>query len=259
MKALSLAIQATFHSVSGLLGNRVSSSSFFFLLLTSQLRSSAIVTATMRALLRYFGLEASQFGSDTEWAEWIMAAEAEQLKIAAGLQDRVAQWFNRPMAMNFSGPRPVLNPLGGITLDLLVNTPMYVIWSNKAEESGVVHTSLRSLWEKDPQVKECMQMVARLPALFDHHSWTRTQLCDAIDQNFNLRHQMLGVGVGVFNLEMVTMARSLGLAAKQAGSGGAIFCVPRTDLSAGQEEEFRETLKVKGYVLCKVAPVVGTN
>lgn len=220
--------------------------------------SSAIVTATMRALLQYYRFEASDFGSDAEWAQWIMEAETKHLKIAAGLQDRVAQWFARPMVMDFSGERPALKPVSSVVLAHLVATPMYVIWSTKSEESGVVHASLRSLWEKDEEVKQCMRRVAQLPALLSGEvPFTRAQLCDAMDENFNLRHKMLGPeNVGVYNLEMVTLARQHGFAAKQAGSGGAVFCVPRADLSDKEVAAIRVSLRERGYVLCRVAPVI---
>jgi len=103
--------------------------------------------------------------------------------------------------------------------------------------------------------------LAQLPALLsDEAPFTRAQLCDAMDENFNLRHKMLGPeNVGVYNLEMVTLARQHGFAAKQAGSGGAVFCVPRADLSDKEVAAIRVSLRERGYVLCRVAPVVSSK
>lgn len=210
--------------------------------------SSAIIVACMRALLVYCGLSKASLGTDSQWSVWVLEAEQINLKIAAGLQDRVAQWFSRPMRMDFSGPSPSFWPLEGSVFQKLLQTPLYVVVSLDAEESGVVHASLRQLYDQHQYVRDHMTELAQLPKVLDQ-DFTRTTLCDAMDRNFELRKAMLGPGIGKVNVDMVELARANGMAAKQCGSGGAIVCVPRE--SGFSEPNMLAVFSAKGYTVYK--------
>jgi hypothetical protein len=71
----------------------------------------------------------------------------------------MAQWYSQPMYMDFFGAGPQLRPLEAAVTLRLLQTPMFVVYSSKSEESGVVHTSLRSLWEASQDVRDTMVQV----------------------------------------------------------------------------------------------------
>lgn len=186
--------------------------------------------STVRALLNFYNFSPDEFGPPDVWANWIMEAETQQLRISAGLQDRVAQWFHRPMKMDFSGDKPILTPIDANTVSRMREWPLFVVYSaREAEESGVVHASLRSLFDSREDVRKHMRELADLTKVFDKPNFSRADLADAMDRNFELRKLMLGAGVAPVNIEMVELARRLGFAAKQTGSGGAVLCLSRTD------------------------------
>ena len=59
--------------------------------------SSAIITATMRAMCRFYRVSIPR----EELANLVLATERDELGIPAGLQDRVAQAYNEPVYMDF--------------------------------------------------------------------------------------------------------------------------------------------------------------
>jgi hypothetical protein len=81
-----------------------------------------------------------------------------------------------------------------------------------------------TLFDTNPAVREHMRELATLPQLLHTHTFSRSELCDAMDKNFDLRCAMLGAGVGAVNVEMVSVARSLGFAAKQVRLFGCLVC-----------------------------------
>ena len=60
--------------------------------------SSAIITATMRAMIRFFGIEIPK----PVLANLVLSVELDELGIKAGLQDRVAQVYETPVYMDFN-------------------------------------------------------------------------------------------------------------------------------------------------------------
>src|SRR4051794_34718214 len=95
--------------------------------------SSAIVIAVLRALLDAAG-EALAPG---ELAREALAAETEELGIAAGLQDRLVQAHEALLVMDFAaGSVEVLDPA--------LLPPLYVAWHPEAAgPSGAIHAALR--------------------------------------------------------------------------------------------------------------------
>lgn len=224
--------------------------------------SSAIIVATIRALLKFYRFSPSTFGDDTQWAIWIMEVETQLLKIAAGMQDRVAQWFGRPMYMDFANfaatkgaTLPTIEPLSEKVVQRLRQFHLFVVYSKKSEESGIVHTSLRSLYETEEHVRESMRKLTALPLILKEDDFSFEDLCSAVDTNFELRRSMLGESAtGQFNIHMVTLARENGFSAKQAGSGGAIVCLLKKEQMLAEEtlQEVKERFRTHGYELCRV-------
>ncbi len=73
-----------------------------------------------------------------------------------------------------------------------------------------------------------------------------------MNANFDLRRQIYGdPAIGDRNVEMIELARSLGMPAKFCGSGGAIITVCEDDvLFAKAQEAFLE----RGFILMRAEP-----
>lgn len=134
---------------------------------------------------------------------------------------------------------------------------MFVVFSKDSKESGVYHKNLRALYEANESVRNCMSKLADLPLLLLDNNFSDEQLFDSIDQNFNFRREMLGNSVGDFNLKMVNLARQNNLCAKQAGSGGAIFCMPRNNSNSISFEQLKAKFESEGFEISRVRPILG--
>jgi glucuronokinase len=175
--------------------------------------SSAIVIATLRALAGVGGITIER----EQLPALALAVETEELGIAAGLQDRVAQTYGGLTFMDFEhGSYEPLPP------SLL--PPLYVAWLPAAgAASGSAHAAVRARHERgEREVIGAMGTLARLAhearsALLagDHDAFAQ-----AIDAGHDVR-------ASIFELDprhtrLVERARSLGLCATYTGSGGAI-------------------------------------
>jgi glucuronokinase len=180
--------------------------------------SSAIVIATLRALCARHEVE---LGPE-RLAELALAVEVEDLGIAAGLQDRVAQAYGGLTFMDFTREPPRYLPLDPAGLP-----PLLVAWrARSAEPSGTVHGELRRRHEAgEPLIRETMAELAELAqaargavSRADHGELRR-----CADASFDARARMLELDRR--HVEMVCLAREAGAAANYAGSGGAIVCL----------------------------------
>jgi glucuronokinase len=185
--------------------------------------SSAIVIATLRALCERYG----EAIDDVELAELALAVEHDDLGIAAGLQDRIAQAFGGLTYMDFAHGR--YERLGPGLLP-----PLVVAWrADMGGSSGHVHGDLRARFERgDRVVREGMEDLARLAAAAraalvegDRRGFAR-----AVDGSFDVRQRMLSLEPA--HVEMVQTARQAGAAANYTGSGGAIVGVCRDERHA---------------------------
>ena len=183
--------------------------------------SSAIVTAVIRALMRFYGLEIPK----TLLPSLALAAETEELKIPAGLQDRVIQAYEGVVYMDFAKKlveadgHGYYEPLPKDCLPLL-----FVAYrAELAEGSEVVHSGLRVRFDRgEPAVVNAMKKFASFAergreALLAHDTATLAKLMDA---NFDLRRKICPLNPR--QVEMVEAARRLGAPCKFAGSGGAV-------------------------------------
>lgn len=183
--------------------------------------SSAIVTATMRAMMRFYQIDIPQHWLPT----LVLSVEKDELGISAGLQDRVIQAYEGIVYMDFD--RKVMEerhygiyePLNPPKLP-----PLYVAYDpERAEVSDVPHRNLRQLFERgDPTVVSAMQRYRDLTdkgrvALMSG-DWDA--LGRVMNENFDLRKTFMHIAPE--NQRMVEAARSTGASAKFCGSGGAI-------------------------------------
>jgi len=190
--------------------------------------SSAIVTAVMRALMRFYDLEIPT----TAIPSLALAAEAEELSIPAGLQDRVVQTYEGVVYMNFA--RELIEKQGHGHYEPLPKDclpPLFVAYSAEhAEGSEVTHSGLRVRFQRgEPAVVNAMKRFARFAqqgreALLAGDTKRVGELMNA---NFDLRRRIMALKPG--QVEMVETARRLGAPCKFAGSGGAVVGLYASD------------------------------
>jgi glucuronokinase len=180
--------------------------------------SSAIVIATLRALCE----RQEVVLAPDAMAELALSIEVDDLGIAAGLQDRVAQCYGGVTFMEFSGPEPRYERLDGVWLP-----PLLVAWRlASAEHSGLVHGDLRRRFDSGERaVRTAMAALAEAArharaALLaaDHDSLAR-----CVDQSYDARARIIELDPR--HVAMIELARAAGAAANYTGSGGAIVCV----------------------------------
>lgn len=186
--------------------------------------SSAIITATLRALLRFFEVSISLVIRPT------LALETETLElgIEAGLQDRVVQVYGGLVYMDFERAKLEAQGHGDYErMDPARLPPLYVAYRPDLEKnSGAVLSPLRQRVDGgDLTAINTLAQIAELAAegreaLLDQDVPRFRAL---MDRNFDLRRSILPISD--LNLELVSTARTAGASAKFAGSGGSIVGV----------------------------------
>ncbi|MGD2152164.1 MAG: hypothetical protein PVG79_02780 [Gemmatimonadales bacterium] len=190
--------------------------------------SSAIVTAALRALMAFYEIEIPK----QKQPGLILAAEADELGITAGLQDRVAQVYEGLVYMDFSEELMSEHGHGRYDpLDPKLLPRLYVAYQTQpAKVSGHALDDLRTRWERgDVQVIETLDRIA---ALADEGrdailARDREQLAGLMNANFDLRRRVMAISES--DLRLVEAARALGACAKLTGSGGAIVGICEDD------------------------------
>jgi glucuronokinase len=199
--------------------------------------SSAIVVATLRALCDLWSVALEPLAM----AELALSIEVDELGIAAGLQDRIAQTHDGLTFMDFgcSGPTAVRS------LDPALLPPLLVAWrTDSGGHSGEVHAPLRDRHiDGEPVVLEAMRALtgaahdaARAVSDGDHAA-----LRANVNASFDARRSMLALDPR--HVEMIKTARAAGAAANYAGSGGAIVAVC---LDAGHRTRVETALRQLG-------------
>ena len=117
--------------------------------------SSAIITATFRALMRFYEIEIPR----PILPNWVLSVEKSELKIEGGLQDRVAQVYGGLTYMDFDAEKTARAGHGDyVSLDPSKLPPLYLAFQTElAEPSDVVHNDLRARYDAgDPAVHTAM-------------------------------------------------------------------------------------------------------
>jgi glucuronokinase len=183
--------------------------------------SSAITTATLRALMKFYTVSIPKPFLPT----LILSVEKDELGISAGLQDRVIQVYEGMVYMDFR--RDLVEGRGYGQYEELHPAqmpPLYVAFDpRRAEVSDVPHRNLRALFNGgDKAVVDAMrkyrELTDRGKAALLAGDWGA--LHQITNDNFDLRRTIMNIAPE--NLRMVEIARSVGASAKFAGSGGAI-------------------------------------
>lgn len=184
--------------------------------------SSAIITASMRALMSYYKVEIPP----ALLANLILSVETEELGIGAGLQDRVTQVYQGMVHMDFDKELMENQGYGNYTPFKPKVLPYFYIAYQPAFSEGteVVHNNLRYRWESgDREVIDAMKGFARLTDNFRNavESGDLTVLKEIINANFDLRKSIMNLNPS--HVKMVETARKSGASAKFTGSGGALI------------------------------------
>ncbi|HPD15485.1 MAG TPA: GHMP kinase [Planctomycetota bacterium] len=209
--------------------------------------SSAIVVAVMRALMRFYDLEIPK----TILPTLALHAETEELKIPAGLQDRVIQTYEGVVYMDFA--RHLLETQGygayePLPKDCLPN--LFVAYSEEhAEGTEVTHSDLRSRFDRGDRV-----VVAAMKKFASFAEQGRdaivagdtARLGELMNANFDLRRSIMTLKPG--QIAMVEAARKLGAPCKFAGSGGAVVGLYSSEK---QYAALRDTYRALGCRILK--------
>jgi glucuronokinase len=189
--------------------------------------SSAIIVATLRALMAFYGVQIPQ----RLLPSLALSVESEELGIAAGLQDRVIQVYQGLVYMDFA--RQTMEQIDGLScggyepLDPALLPPLYLAYSVKlSEPTEVFHNHLRARYQQgEPAVVDAMVRFGELTVQAREAilAGDAGRLGRLIDANFDLRRSICRLPAE--QVEMVERARRAGASAHFAGSGGAIIGV----------------------------------
>jgi len=218
--------------------------------------SSAIITATVRALLAFHHITAAQLPLD-ELPTLVLSIETNELGINAGLQDRVIQAYGGLVFMDFE--RTHLEATGRgkyerLPLELL--PPLWLAYLADPSDSGKIHSTVRARFDEGDAA-----VVAGMGRFADLTSNARSailagdyaRLGELMDTNFALRRELYGDGaLGAANLRMVEIAQRHGVPAKFPGSGGAVvgLAIPDAKAMTAMQHE----LERNGCVFTRLVP-----
>jgi len=202
--------------------------------------SSAIITAVFRALTEFYSVSIPR----EMLPNLILEVEKSEIGIDAGLQDRVCQVYEGLVYMDFD--RELLETRGYGTyepLDPALLPPLYIACrTDLSQISGIFHSNLRTRWEQgEPAVINAMKTFADLAAQGRDALLRRDYktLHKLMNLNFDTRASICKLDPR--NVEMVCLARSFGVSAKYAGSGGSIVGICESDeVFAKLREAFAE-------------------
>ena len=200
--------------------------------------SSAIITAAMRAMFKFYGLTITP----DHLANLVLSTERDELGIPAGLQDRVAQAYDEPVFMDFDLEHMQKTGVGIYTpIDIPDELKLYVAYrTDLAEGSEILHSRLREKYNAGvPQVLDAMKEWAHLTeevaSAINNREYSRIPAL--LNRNFDLRCEVCADAVSSKNLQMVKVARACGASAKFTGSGGAI-------IGTYEDEKMFEAMKI---------------
>lgn len=206
--------------------------------------SSAIITATLRALMCFYGVDIPK---DIQ-PNIILKAERDELGIGAGLQDRVIQVYENMVFMDFDRALMEKQGCGRYEpLDPNQLPPVFIAYDTRLSEgSEVFHNNIRERFDRgDPEIIDAMKRFAQLAqdARDALAAGENEKLGELMDQNFDLRSSLYKLRESDVNL--VKYARLVGASAKFAGSGGAVIGVYEDDKMATRLKEMYDKIGAK--------------
>jgi glucuronokinase len=184
--------------------------------------SSAIATATLRALMQFYEVKIPIEIQPT----LILEAETRELGINAGLQDRVIQVYEGCVYMDFEKENLEKTGFGKYEpLDVRLLPQFYLAYkTDLSKVSGAVFNNLKERFNAgDEPTCRTIQALADVAEQGKQaiQNGNLKLLNELIDHNFDLRCQIMNISDS--NMELVRTARNSGATAKFSGSGGAII------------------------------------
>lgn len=225
--------------------------------------SSAIVVATLRCLIDFYHLD-DLIPLEVR-PSLALAVETEELRLPAGLQDRVIQIYEGLVAMDFA-PSAMTTRDGFAVgryerLDLAALPPLYLAYNPDGGKAvQAIHNTLRVRFEQgDPAV---LAAIATFRRLTDEARDALTagdvaRLGALMNANFDTRRQISTIRDDY--LQLVEMARSVGASAKFAGSGGAILGTYRDEAMFQELQQSLETIGCRVVKIQTVPPGGGAS
>ncbi len=190
--------------------------------------SSAIVTATYRALMKFYKVSIPE----ELLPSIILATEVEELGINAGLQDRVIQVYEGCVFMDFERKHLEKKGYGKYEkLDPRLLPRLYIAYkTNLGKVSGAVFNDLKARYEKgDERALSSLNRIAALAEegkeVIENRDYIR--LSQLMNENFEERQKVMNISDS--NMELVHTARECGASAKFTGSGGSIIGIYKDD------------------------------
>ena len=183
--------------------------------------SSAIITACLRALMAFYGVSIPRYVQ----ANLVLASEAQELQIPAGLQDRVIQAYEGLVYMDFAKEIMHKQGYGNYEpMDPRLLPRLYIAYRDDlSEPTETFHNNIRHRFDQgEPRVVNAMKFWANLAEKV-RKCLLNGQLDavpDMLNANFDKRCEIYKIADE--NIRMVQTARSVGASAKFTGSGGAI-------------------------------------
>jgi glucuronokinase len=184
--------------------------------------SSAIITATMRALMKFYKVKIPI----EILPNLVLSAEVDELGINAGLQDRVIQAYEGCVYMNFDKKIMEAKKHGDYErIDPKLLPRLYIAYKTElGKVSGKVLSDIKTRWEKgDEHVVKTLQRIADIAEEGKQaiHQQDMVKLNELMDENFDRRSQIMNISDS--NMQLVQTARKCGASAKFTGSGGSII------------------------------------
>lgn len=190
--------------------------------------SSAIITATMKALMKFYNVSIKEEFLPT----LILSVEQEELGINAGLQDRVIQVYEGCVFMDFEKSFVDKHQFGKYErLDSSKLPKLYLAYKTELSKvSGTVLNNIKERYYKGEalvidtlqEIGECAENAKKAIQNQNYKELNRL-----IDLNFDLRCKIMNITDS--NMELVNTARACGASAKFSGSGGAIIGMYEND------------------------------
>ncbi len=217
--------------------------------------SSAIITATVRALMAFYEVRPDVDIPLPELPNLVLSVETEELSITAGLQDRVVQTYGGTVFMDFAKATMLEQGHGDYTrLASSSLPPLFLAYTAVGNESGKVHNDVRYRFEAgDADVVSAMREFAEyaVEARDALAAGDIASFGSVMDRNFDLRRRIYGdKAIGDRDMEMVDVARSRGCAAKFSGSQGAVVGVC---VDPDVVEQLRADYTARGFQFAELA------
>src|SRR5512147_665968 len=174
--------------------------------------SSAIIVATLRCLMEFYGIEIPIEAQPT----FVLQVETGELGISAGLQDRVIQVYEGVVYMDFDRSRERV--VEGFPcyhyerLDPACLPPLYLAYHDAlSEPTEVFHNNIRERFNQgDEKVLSAMRHFAGLAACGREALRTgdREHFAALVDENFDTRRSIYNLPA--WQVDMVEVARACG-------------------------------------------------